>query len=224
MAMSKFYVLFYDGQNIYFPVKAELNPYNGRPAYCGGFPQFFGGKPDGGETVGEALTREVLEESIATYALNPGSLPLIYEGNVGGDHFVHGGFFCSRNFTRSTTYVWPATENDWEDYRPPYREMCGIASASIQTCLTALNMPPGLRYPGGAAGLPRLPALANTLTQAALATLPQWAQGQVSNVTYGDPLPTKGQPGFDFLTSETLVAFGAFFMEWNARTLPVPSN
>lgn len=225
MPMEKYYTIFYDSQNIYFPVKAALNPYNGRAAWCGGFPQFFGGRADGGESVGGALAREVVEESLGTYSLNAGSLPLLYEGNVGGGgRYVSGGFFCSRNFTRSSSFSWPSTLAEWNDYLPKYREMCGIATASIQTCLTALNMPPGLRFPAGAAALPRLPVLANTLLAAALATLPQWAQGQVSDVVYGDPLPTEDEPGFDFLTSETLIAFGAFFMEWNARSLPTATN
>ncbi len=92
MPMSKYYVVLYDSKNIYFPVKARYSPYNNQLAFCGGYPQFFGGRSDSDEGVVDALVRETSEESINTYTLTDGSLPLIYEGNVGGeDRPVHGG-------------------------------------------------------------------------------------------------------------------------------------
>ncbi len=225
MPMSKYYVVLYDSKNIYFPVKARYSPYNNQLAFCGGYPQFFGGRPDSDEGVVDALVRETSEESINTYTLTDGSLPLIYEGNVGsGDRPVHGGFFCSPGFAKSTTYQWPASREDWQHYPRKCREMCCVASAPISDCMAALNMPPGLRYPGGAALLPNRPQLANALQQSAIATAPDWAQQQMPDVDFTVPPDELSEDAVEFLNSESLIAFAAFMIEWNVKSLPAPPS
>jgi len=61
----KYYVMLIDptNQQMRVPVKALLNPYNGRPAYCAGMPQFFGGTDNDDQPPPVVLDQEVTQES-----------------------------------------------------------------------------------------------------------------------------------------------------------------
>ena len=85
-------------------------------------------------------------------------------------------------------------------------------------------MPPGLRYPGGAALLPNRPQLANALQQSAIATAPDWAQQQMPDVDFTVPPDELSEDAVEFLNSESLIAFAAFMIEWNVKSLPAPPS
>ena len=68
--MPRYYVIPYAEPNLHVPVKAYLNPYNGRSAYASGMPQFFGGKADSGEDREAVLKRELSEESRGSMTLH----------------------------------------------------------------------------------------------------------------------------------------------------------
>lgn len=84
--VEKVYCIVKKGGNYYIPVKAELNPYNGKPAYLACLPNFFGGNKQHNETIEEALIREVREESqgsINIEGLGAGELHPLYQGQIG---------------------------------------------------------------------------------------------------------------------------------------------
>ena len=83
--MPKYYIMLVDqGQNeMYVPVKAFLNPYDGQAAFASGMPQFFGGTADGDEGPSTVLDQEIAEESRRSLELTtPTPLHFFTEGSM----------------------------------------------------------------------------------------------------------------------------------------------
>jgi hypothetical protein len=96
------------------PIKADLNPYNGRPSFAGGTPQFFGGSPQGNQL--QTMQQEVREESRGTYQLNAISGPVFHAPPANEDLNTYD-FYYSTN--------WQATGTQWNNNvtTPQEREM-----------------------------------------------------------------------------------------------------
>lgn len=200
--MVKAHVLLYDDNNVYFPVKAALNPYDGTAAYCAGSPQFFGGRV-GYETQRAALRRETAEESQLTYLLDNSPLMQLYEVFIGPPDDGEDYFFYASDARRNPAQrQWPPDLVTWQAYPPEFREMCCIVNTPIAGLITALGVPPGVVPQLPPWQLPGLPTLAAALVDAAVAGAPGWAQPQVRLV-----------PSEEFLASETLVAFACFVLD-----------
>jgi ADP-ribose pyrophosphatase YjhB (NUDIX family) len=198
--MTKAYVVLYDANNVYYPVKASTNPYNGKSTYCAGSPQFFGGKVNYDEINQDAVLRETAEESALTYLLENQPMTQVLQAKVGQkdsaeDYF----FYMSADWSKSTDHKWPSTDDAWDGYPPEFREMCCIVSAPINTLISALGLTKGQEPEVAPWDLPTLPALATALVNAALAGAPSWAKPMIKTV-----------PSEDFLNSETLNAFACF--------------
>lgn len=193
--MTKAYVVLYDNNNFYYPVKASTSPYNGGATYCGGSPQFFGGKVDYGETNLGALRRETAEESALTYVLSNSALLQVMETTTGDEPYY---FYMSNRWQKPAEHSWPASSAAWNAYPPEFREMCCIVSVSINSCITALGLTKGQEPTQAPWQLSTLPQLAETLVNAAVSGAPAWAKTMVETV-----------PSSEFLASETLVAFAA---------------
>ncbi|HKR24827.1 MAG TPA: hypothetical protein VJS15_06175 [Allosphingosinicella sp.] len=70
-------------QEMRVPVKALLNPYNGRNAFCAGMPQFFGGTDDDDQPPPAVLENEITQESRRTLELTSDSPPHFFDsGNM----------------------------------------------------------------------------------------------------------------------------------------------
>lgn len=83
--MPKYYIMLIDtvSHQMITPVKALNNPYNGRPAYCAGMPQFLGGTDDNDQPVAVVLEHEITQESRRTLELTSGSPHHFFtEGNM----------------------------------------------------------------------------------------------------------------------------------------------
>lgn len=82
------------------PVKALINPYNGRPAYCAGMPQFLGGTDDKDQPVPVVLEYEITQESRRTLKLTSAH-----------PHY----FFAEKNmfFYWAIETQWVQTETPW---------------------------------------------------------------------------------------------------------------
>jgi hypothetical protein len=198
--MTKAYVLLNDSNNIYYPVKASTNPYNGKSTYCAGSPQFFGGKVNRGEYNIDALLRETAEESILTYLLQDEPITQIMQASVGPEESAEDYYFYSSgSWSKSTDHKWPSTDDAWDELPPEFREMCCVVSAPINTLISALGLTKGQEPDVAPYDLPTLPALATALVNAALAGAPSWAKPMIKTV-----------PSEEFLDSETLKAFACF--------------
>jgi hypothetical protein len=100
--MPKYYIMLVDqGQNeMYVPVKAFLNPYNGQAAFASGMPQFFGGTAEGEEGPATVLDQEIAQESRRSLELTTPT-PL---------HF----------FTRGDMFFYWADANGWQSTDIPW--------------------------------------------------------------------------------------------------------
>ncbi|HTQ13898.1 MAG TPA: NUDIX domain-containing protein [Rhizomicrobium sp.] len=198
--MTRAYVVFNDSNNLYFPVKAALNPYTGEEAYCGGLPQFFGGKVDAQETNPDAVRREVAEESHLTYLLTAKSLLQVMQSTMAIDEkeekFEDWYFYLTDKWRKPTEHKWPETLQTWRMCPAKFREMCFVASAPIGKLLGALGLKEGDELDTAPWLLEKLPKLADALVEAALGTAPSWAKSMLET-----------QPTKDFLQSETLDGF-----------------
>jgi len=198
--MTKVYVLLNDANNIYFPVKADTDPYSGAVPFCAGSPQFFGGTVQGHETDRQVARRETAEESQLTYLLANRPMTELYQANVGTPAAWEDGFFYSSSqWSNPAAHQWPGSLADWQAYPPGYREMCCVVSTPINGLITALGLTRGQQLTCAPWQLPQLPQLAAALVNAAVAGAPPWALPQVETV-----------PSADFLGSETLNAFACF--------------
>jgi hypothetical protein len=104
--MPKYYLMLVDQEQgeMYVPVKALLNPYDGQPAFASGMPQFFGGTDETDDPPAVALERELAEESRRSLELTSGSPPEFYDsGNM---------FFYWAGEDR-----WQATDISWGSAR-----------------------------------------------------------------------------------------------------------
>jgi len=104
--MPKYYIMLVDQERneMYTPVKAFLNPYNGQAATASGMPQFFGGTDETDDPPAVALERELAEESRRSLELTSGSPPELFDsGNM---------FFYWADRDR-----WQATDISWGSAR-----------------------------------------------------------------------------------------------------------
>lgn len=121
--MPKYYVMLVDSakQQMRVPVKAALNPYNGKPAYCGGMPQFFGGTAAKDESPADSLKKEVGEESRRTLALTTDS-PVPLFADMDQDMY----------FYRAGRDGWQPTGTAWGDAQDEAEaEMSRIVSVDL---------------------------------------------------------------------------------------------
>lgn len=85
MPKPKFYIILVDraSNQMHVPVKSLLNPYNRRPAYCAGMPQFFGGTNTDDQPPAIVLEQEITQESRRTLELTSDSPQHFFtEGNM----------------------------------------------------------------------------------------------------------------------------------------------
>ncbi len=101
--MPKYYVTLIDraSNQMQVPVKADLNPYNQRQAYCAGMPQIFGGTDMDDRPPAIVLGQEVTQESRRTLKLTSDS-PSYF--------FTEGNMF----FYWASEDQWQRTGNPWE--------------------------------------------------------------------------------------------------------------
>jgi hypothetical protein len=104
--MPKYYIMLVDQERgeMYVPVKAFLNPYNGQAAFASGMPQFFGGTDDDDQPPATVLDQELGQESRRSLELTSGSPPEFFSsGNM---------FFYWAGEDR-----WQATDTPWGSAR-----------------------------------------------------------------------------------------------------------
>ena len=101
--MPKYYITLIDlnANQMLVPVKANLNPYNNKTAYCTGMPQFFGGTDDTDQPPAIVLEKEITEESRRTLELISGS----------PTHFL----------TSENMFFYWAGENQWKRTGTPWK-------------------------------------------------------------------------------------------------------
>jgi hypothetical protein len=87
-------------------IKADLNPYNNRPWFSGGTPQFFGGSADGENDPLNTLQREVTEESRGTLRLNAISGRVFEAPPANGDQNTYNFYY---------SIEWQRTGTQWND-------------------------------------------------------------------------------------------------------------
>ncbi|HEV2816522.1 MAG TPA: hypothetical protein VGW40_04795 [Allosphingosinicella sp.] len=104
--MPKYYLMLVDQERgeMYVPVKAFLNPYDGTAAFASGMPQFFGGTDNSDDPPVMALEQELAQESRRSLELTSGSPPHFFtSGNM---------FFYWADADR-----WQATDTPWGSAR-----------------------------------------------------------------------------------------------------------
>jgi len=190
---TKNYAILYNDTEVIFPVKAYLNPYNNKRAYCAGQPQFFGGKDEDDEGPLKSLQREVSEESLQFFEIAELG-PKIYTGTYQANNFedVTCNFYCTAEWKATDDLSnWPSLKN-WQKYSDKYREMCWVGTVpkkSFSSVSSASDV-------------------AAVLISSAPNNAPAWAQNQMAK---------NASP--DFLDSLTLQAFTAFVTAWNESKL-----
>lgn len=199
--MTKYYVILSNENEVAFPIKAVLSPYEDPytrkvgPARCGGMPQFFGGRAGYRETPLAFLKREVQQQTINTFSLDATDEELrdVLTTTVNGERYV---FFRSERWSQNAKDQWPK-EEFWNLLEPEYREMCWIAKIPKRTFQT-----------GDTAISDKTTKLEVLLLFNRIATLnaPQWVKDQVAKASV--------KQFADFATSETLTAFFKFLRCW----------
>jgi hypothetical protein len=103
---TKSYVILCTRDMMIVPIKANLNPYNNRPWFSGGTPQFFGGSADGENDPLKTLQREVTEESRRTLRLNAISGRVFEAPPANGDQNTYNFYY---------SIEWQRTGTQWND-------------------------------------------------------------------------------------------------------------
>jgi len=108
--MPKYYVMLVDRERgeMYVPVKALLNPYDGQPAFASGMPQFFGGTDDSDEAPAIVLEQELAQESRQSLELTSGSPPEFYDS---GNMFF---YWAGEDRWQATDIPWGSAREDKE--------------------------------------------------------------------------------------------------------------
>lgn len=200
--MTKYYVIFSKEDEVVFPIRAVLSPYEDRftrktvPAPCGGMPQFFGGRAKQNEAPLAFLKQEVQRQSIKTFRLegSANDLKEVQTAIVNSERCV---FYRTEQWTKNPSDEWP-TEEFWKLLEPEYREMVWVAKV------------PKIKFEEGATPIgdtaTKLDVL-KILTNVAAQDAPVWVKNQLKG--------TSVKQFADFATSETFTAFYKFLDCWS---------
>lgn len=193
MTTTKNYGILYNENSVIFPVKAALNPYNQKPAYCAGEPQFFGGADEKEEGPLTSLKREVGEESLYFFRIKELGTN-VYTGTYQNskEEDVKCKFYCTQQWVADKDLNdWPDFDT-WNMYGNKYKEMCWVATAP-KSAFSSVSTDQDV---------------AGALLRCSPVGAPKWAQSQMMK-----------EPSSSFLESLTLQAFTAFVKAWNASEL-----
>ena len=109
------------------PIKARLNPYNNKPAFCAGMPQFFGGTHNSSRPPLYHIQKEVNEESRGTYELEQ-KYPTSFYKEDNMEFFV-----SDKSGWEKTEKKWTIEDEEDEDKVPPeQKEMEDIKTVDLK--------------------------------------------------------------------------------------------
>lgn len=108
--MPKYYIMLVDQAHnqMRVPVKALQNPYNNRPAFSAGMPQFFGGTDTNDQPPVTVLDQEITQESRRTLELTTHAPPYFYTSE---NMFF---YWSAEGGWRQTATPWGPAQNNAE--------------------------------------------------------------------------------------------------------------